>query len=508
MFDIKENLKRLPDRPGVYIHKDRKGQILYVGKAISLKNRVRQYFRSSKGMDPKMKALMSHIAEFEYIVTDTEMEALLLENCLIKKYMPKYNILLRDDKTFPYIKVTLEESWPRLIKTRRIESDGGMYFGPYTDVWALDLIIDLLSDIYGIKRCGMRSFPEGWKPCLNYHMDLCKGVCRGDADIGSYQEAVGQILAFLGGDTKGVKDYLENKMKEEAASMNYEKAALYRDQIAAIDSIPDQEKLDAFLSSVRRNRVKVVRRKAERKAEKERQLRRDIMRGFEGMGLSMPERIEAYDISHIAGSDAVGSMVVFEGGKPLQKSYRRFRIKSALGGGDTDSLKEVIYRRAKRGLDGDPGFLPFSDIILVDGGKDQEKAARQVLNALGIEIPVAGMVKDSRHRTRGLVINGQEIDISGDRPMFRFISKIQDEAHRFAIEYHRGLRSKKLKASVLDEIPGIGEKRKLALLIYYGDVEAIASAEIEELASVRGMNRQVAENVKKHLNNSVVKNEL
>lgn len=508
MFDIKENLKRLPDRPGVYIHKDKEGQVLYVGKAVSLKNRVRQYFRSSKGMDRKMKALISHIAEFEYIVTGTEMEALLLENCLIKKYMPKYNILLRDDKTFPYIKVTLEEPWPRLLKTRRIENDGGMYFGPYTDVGALELLISLLSGIYGIKRCGIKSFPEGWKPCLNYHLSLCKGVCMGDDYAESYREAIDQILAFLGGDTKGVKEYLKNKMKEESDSMNYEKAALYRDQIAAIDAIPDQEKLDTFLNSVRRNRVKVVRRKAESRAEKEIQLKEDLKKGFERMGISMPERIEAFDVSHIAGTDAVGSMVVFEGGKPLRKSYRRFRIKSASGGGDTDSLKEIIFRRAKRGLNGDPGFLPFPDLMFADGGRDQEKAVTQVLNAFELKIPVAGMVKDNRHRTRGLVIHGQQVDITGDKAMFRFISQIQDEAHRFAIEYHRGIRSKKLKASVLDEIPGIGEKRKLALLIHYGDIESIASASTEELASVRGMNRQAAENVKKHLNNSVEKNEL
>ncbi|MDD3350367.1 MAG: excinuclease ABC subunit UvrC [Eubacteriales bacterium] len=509
MFDIKDNLRNLPDRPGVYLHKDDSGNIIYVGKAISLKNRVRQYFMGTSRMEPKVKAMVSHIAEFEYILTDTEMEALLLEAQLVKKYMPQYNVLLRDDKSFPYIKVTLGEYWPRVLKTRRVLEDGGRYFGPYTDVSALHQIVDLLSDSYGMKRCAAQGFPEDWKPCLNCHIGKCKGYCAVPADHEEYMEGIRQILEFLSGDTKEVLFHLEQKMKEEATSLNFEKAAVYRDQIAAISAIPNQEKLDAFLTQVGRNRVKVVRRNAERIAQKQREQREQLDISFQNVfGMSAGSRTEAYDISHIAGTDAVGAMVVFEDAKPLRKAYRRFRIRTAPGGGDTDSLQEVLYRRIKRGLAGDPSFLPLPELLLIDGGKNQVNAVGQVLLALGVDIPIAGMVKDEKHRTRGIVYRGEEKELKSEPLLYRYISGIQDEVHRFAIEYHRGQRAKKLQKSELDEIPGIGEKRKQILFKTFGSIEAIATAEMEALRSLPGMNQAAAEAVKKHLNNYVVKKEI
>ena len=500
MFDIRENLKTLPDKPGVYLHKDKTGEIIYVGKAISLKNRVRQYFQSKSNLDPKVRAMVSHIAEFEYIVTETEMEALLLESNLIKKYMPKYNVLLRDDKTFPYIKVTLGEPWPRLVKTRRIIDDGSRYFGPYTDAAAVTQLIDLLSDIYGLKRCSAGSFPEGFRPCLNYHLKQCRGICTGEVDPAEYRRSVEHAVEFLSGNTGKVLRYLDEQMVREAEVMNYERAAEYRDKIAAVKAIPDQEKLDDFLSDVRRNRVKVVRRKAEEMANREREKQEALKVAWQKAGLAGIDRIEAYDISHIAGTDSVGAMVVFEEGKPSRKSYRRFRIKTAPGGGDTDSLREVVFRRINRGLEQSPGFLPMPDLLLIDGGTNQVNAVEQVLAEMEVSIPVAGMVKDEKHKTRGLILRGKEMDLIDNRVLLRYISTIQEEVHRFAIEYHRGLRSKKLKKSALDDVPGIGEKRKAALLKELGSIEAIAAADVLILEKIPGMNRKAAESVKKHLN--------
>ena len=509
MFDIKENLRNLPDHPGVYLHKDKDGRIIYIGKAISLKNRVRQYFQSTYRMEPKVRAMVSHIAEFEYILTDTEMEALILESQLVKKYMPKYNVLLRDDKSFPYIKVTVAEYWPRVFKTRRILDDGSRYFGPYTDVAALDHIVSMLSDVYGLKRCAAQNFAEDWTPCLNYHIQKCRGFCVMPEDHEAYMEVIGQIVSFLSGDTKNLLGHLSQQMEEASRDMNYEKAAVYRDQIAAVSTIPNQEKLDTFLEQVGRNRVKVVRRHAEALAQKDQERRAALDASLNGLiGLSSEARIEAYDISHIAGTDAVGAMVVFRDGKPFRKDYRRFRIRTAPGGGDTDSLQEVLYRRIKRGLDGDAGFLPLPDLMLIDGGKNQVNAVSQVLAALKVEIPVAGMVKDDKHRTRGLILDDEERDLKKDPPLYRFVGMVQEEVHRFAIEYHRSLRAKKLQKSALDEIPGIGEKRKQALFHCFKSIEGMAEAEIEAIAGVPGMNRPAAEAVKKHLNNYVVKKEI
>lgn len=504
MFDIEENLKNLPDRPGVYLHKDKNGEILYVGKALSLKKRVRQYFRSNQKQDPKVKAMVSHIAEFEYIITETEMEALLLESSLVKRHMPKYNVLLRDDKTFPFIKVTLQEEWPRLIKTRKVKEDGARYFGPYTDAAAVNELIELLSAIYQLKRCSTLVFPPGWKPCLNYHLGLCRGVCTRPEDAQAYRNDIEKVIAFLSGETNGVEEELRRRMEDAAAAMDFELAALYRDRIATVKGIPDQKRLDGFLKDVSRNKVKIVRRKAEAMAQKEEDRRRELENAWIKVGFSHIPRTEAYDISHIAGNDAVGGMVVFENGKPLKKEYRRFRIRIALGGDDSDSLKEVIHRRMKRGLAADPGFSTLPDLLLVDGGQQQVAAARRILGNLGLEIPAAGVVKDEKHRTRGFLYNGEEVARGENPVLLRHLATVQEEVHRYAIEYLRGIRSKQMKRSALDEVPGIGEKRKQALFERFGSIEAMRDAEPEELSAVPGMNRKVTEILKKHLNNKIV----
>lgn len=503
-FDLRENLKILPDKPGVYIHKDDKGEIIYVGKAISLKNRVRQYFQSQKGLDPKVRAMVSHISEFEYIITQSEMEALLLEAALIKKYMPKYNVLLRDDKSFPYIKLTIAEEWPGLVKTRRLIDDGSLYFGPYTDGAALTRLIDLLSDIYGLKRCNASNFPPGFKPCLNFHIEKCRGLCAGLVDNEEYRKSIDRVAEFLNGNTRGVLTMLEAQMKEASDKMEYEKAAELRDKITAVKAVPDQERLDGFLGRINKNKVCVVRRKAEETKESKAVWLKAIDDGWEKIGLTLIRRIESYDISHIAGQDAVGAMVVYEAGEKSKKDYRRFRIRIGQGWGDTDSLKEVIGRRMKKALEGASGFDVLPDLILVDGGKNQVNAVREVLSLLMINIPVAGMVKDEKHKTRALIYRNAEYELKGMGELRKFIGEIQEEVHRFAIEYHRGLRSQKLKKSELDEIPGIGEKRKTALLREFKSIKALKNATIDELQKVEGMNIKAAENVYGHFHNDVV----
>lgn len=505
MFDIQENLRNLPDLPGVYLHKDRDGQILYVGKARSLKKRVRQYFQSTRGQDPKVRALVSHIVEFEYIVTQTEMEALLLESSLIKRHMPKYNVLLRDDKTFPYIKVTLQEPWPRLLKTRRVNDDGARYFGPYTDAAAVNELIELLSGLYRLKRCSPVAFPPDWRPCLNHHLGLCSGACAGLSDAADYAASIRAVVSFLEGDTAGVEEELTRRMDEASEAMEYELAALYRDRLRTVREIPDQERLDEFLTDVRRNKVKVVRRRAEALAEKEQTRQRELSASWQRLGFSHIPRTEAYDISHIAGTDAVGAMAAFQDGKPLRSQYRRFRIKAARGGDDPTSVREVLRRRLLRGLAGDPGFVPLPELILVDGGESQVRAAEETAAELSLAIPVGGMVKDAKHRTRGLLFDGREIRRHDDPTLLRHLGAVQEEVHRFAVEYLRGIRSKGMKRSVLDGIHGIGPVRKQGLFSRFGSVEAMRDATVEELAGAPGMDRKTAETLQKHLQVSIVK---
>ncbi len=622
MFDIKENLKKLPDKPGVYLHKDKLGHVIYVGKAVSLKNRVRQYFQSQTNMPPKVRAMVANIEEFEYITTDSEMEALILECNLIKKYMPKYNVLLRDDKTYPYIKVTVKEDFPRILKTRRVEEDGSRYFGPYSDAGAVNEIIDLLNSIYLMKRCSARSFPEDFRPCLNYHIEQCRGVCTGKVSKEEYRRQVESVIAFLKGQTKELTDLLKDKMAEASEAMNFEKAAEYRDKLRAVEAISEKQKvvlssagdmdliltakgeegvyvvmfyvrggklsgresytmeaepgeerseiassfikqyyrrdmlipreialeqepddsklLEDWLTSMRGSQVRIfVPQKGDKHALME-MARRDViemMKVLDQRAVSGRERneavqkelekffgilvavenvkrkgdsteeekqsavprtwrIESYDISNISGVDSVGAMVVFENGKPDRKSYRKFRIRTVDGPDDYSSMQEVIYRRFRRAQEGAPGFERRPDLLFIDGGRGHVNAVKEVLTAMGEHIVTVGMVKDDRHRTRGLIIDGEEIDLKKHPVLYRYVTSIQDEVHRFAIDYHRGLRKKAMEKSILDEIPGIGQNRKRALLAAFGSIENIRNADADELAAIDGMNRKAAEEVR------------
>ncbi|MBQ9911803.1 MAG: excinuclease ABC subunit UvrC [Firmicutes bacterium] len=602
MFDIKEELKKLPDSPGVYIHKDEFGQVIYVGKAISLKKRVRQYFQSSSNQTPKTRELVKHIAEFEHINTASEMEALVLECNLIKKYQPKYNILLRDDKTYPYIKVTLGEEFPRVLKCRKVTNDSSKYFGPYASNWATNEILDLLNSAYALKRCSTQKFDRDFKPCLNFHIHQCKGLCTGNVSREEYMETIDRVMDFLSGKNKELKKELEDRMAKASEEMRFEDAAKLRDQIAAIDTISEKQRvvlskpenldilmpvrglsgdhillftvrdgrlsgresffmgddsgegkaalisefikqyyfsnvmipkeilvseevldcslLEEWLSSQRGSKVRifvpergekralmeVVRKDAlmmlsdidamtQREMEKTEAVRKSLADVFgEELGNRI-HRVESYDISNLNGMDSVGAMVVFEDGKPVRKDYRRFKIKTLEGQDDTGSLMEVLFRRYKRALEGDPGFVTLPDAIFMDGGLGQVHAAQEVLAALKLDIPVAGMVKDDKHRTRALLWQDVETPLRGHSELFAYCGAIQEEVHRFAIEYHRNLRSKALSRSVLDDIEGVGEKRKTALLAKFGSVENIKKATVYEIAETEGMNMKVAEKV-------------
>ncbi|MDR2156960.1 MAG: excinuclease ABC subunit UvrC [Clostridiales Family XIII bacterium] len=606
MFDIEENLKELPDKPGVYLHKDSYGEIIYVGKAASLKKRVRQYFRSHGAVDPKTATMVTHIAEFEYIVTRTEMEALLLENTLIKRWLPRYNVMLRDDKTYPYIKITMGEPYPRLLKTRILKNDGSKYFGPYADVSSVNRIIDLLRDIFRLKRCSHTEFPQGFRPCLNGHIDKCRGVCSGQADRDEYMKDIRSVVAFLKGGNREVIAYLKGRMKTAAEAMRYEEAAKYRDYITSALSVVEKQRVEllssgnmdvilstepndasvaqvtvffvrdgrlvgremhhldaaagsgkteivsAFLSQYYINQtiipkeilleahiadeglieellsknlgggVKLIvpergkkrellrlaqndvdesvkrldeRLRAER--ERERELTDELCRVLCRTDTpSGPLRLEAYDISHTAGSGNVGAMVVFEGNKPIRSDYRRFKIRGEEKGDDYGSMQEMLYRRLKRGVALDKGFDRLPDLILVDGGAGHVRAAEQVTRALKLDLDVAGMVKDDRHRTRGLIFGNRETDLKATPTLFHLIGGIQEEVHRFAIDYHRGVRKSAAVRSQLDDIPGIGEKRRNALLARFGSIDAIKAAEEDEIGAVPGMNRSAAREVK------------
>lgn len=618
MFDIQENLKNLPDKPGVYIHKDKLGDIIYVGKAVSLKNRVRQYFQSSKNMPPKVRSMVSQIAEFEYITAGSEMEALILECNLIKKYRPKYNVLLRDDKTYPYIKITNEE-YPRILKTRIIKKDGGKYFGPYSDAGAVNRIVDLLNSSLVLKRCSAISFPKGYRPCLNYHINQCRGICNGDVDKTAYVESIEEAKDFLNGKNKAVITRLKSRMTAAAEHMEYEEAARCRDYIEAAEALSetqrvvirqskdmdivipargteethmviffvregkltgresyevetygtedsgelissfikqhysrlsnfpkeilmtrlpdDSDVLGEYLSELAGHNVRLVKpQKGEKKAlidmagrdviemvktiddkaanerERRRKLGGALFDILQNAGMASGEyngrdmRIEAYDISNTNGVDTVGAMVVFEGLNPDRKSYRKFKVRSVAGQDDYGSMREILFRRFRRVFQGDSSFEVLPDMILMDGGRGHVSAALDVIKETGFNIPVLGMVKDDRHRTRALVCKNKDgddyIEIPlKDKPMlFRYIGNIQEEVHRFAIEYHRKLRSKSVSRSVLDEIEGIGPVRKSALLDHFRSVEAIKKASVDELEKAPNMNRKAAEAVWRYFN--------
>ncbi|MCR5608008.1 MAG: excinuclease ABC subunit UvrC [Lachnospiraceae bacterium] len=615
LFNIEEELKKLPASPGVYIMHDDKDNIIYVGKAISLKNRVRQYFQSGKNHSMKIKKMVTHIAYFEYIVTDSEMEALILECNLIKEHEPKYNTMLKDGKSYPYIKVTVNEDFPRVMFARQMKRDKSKYFGPFTNVTAVKDTLELIKKIYNIRTCN-KSLPkdigEG-RECLNYHIKQCMAPCMGYISKEEYAVIVKDVIAFLNGNYGGVIAMLDNKMREAASKLEFEEAAKYRDYkesvmhivekqkinnntdtddkdviACAIDEndaviqvffirggriigrehfhmsevrdvkeeeilenfikqyysgtpylpktiitkkeIKDKELIEKWLTAKKGHKVSIL---IPKKGEKEklielaeenakivlRQDREKILREErktkgalkeleELTGIGNINRIESYDISNISGYLSVASMVVFEGGKPKKNDYRKFRIKSVVGPDDYGSMKEVLERRFKHGLEDInieefSSFSRFPDVILMDGGKGQVNVALEVLNELNLNIPVCGMVKDDNHRTRGILYNNEEIEVKKSSEAFKLVTRIQDETHRFAIEYHRSLRSREQVHSVLDDISGIGKVRRKALMKHFKTIDAIKEASIDELMNVESMDKKSAKQVFDFFNKNV-----
>lgn len=613
MFDIEEELKKLPAQPGVYIMHDKKDEIIYVGKAISLKNRVRQYFQSSRNKTAKIEQMVSRIARFEYIITDSELEALVLECNLIKEHRPRYNTMLKDDKTYPYIKVTVGEEYPRVLFSREMKKDKSKYFGPYTSAGAVKDTIELIQKLYKIRTCN-RSLPKDIgkdRPCLNYHIKQCDAPCQGYINKEEYAQNITQVLEFLGGHYDKVLKSLEEKMMQASEELDFEKAIEYRELLSSVrqiaqkqkitsssmedrdiiamakddrdavvqvffvregrligrehfhvniataedsrqiltsfvkqfyagtpfvprelwvqEELDDSEVISRWLSGKRGQKVRIV---TPKKGEKERlvelagknaalvlsqdkeKIKREELRTIGAMnqvadwlGLKGVKRIEAFDISNISGYESVGSMIVYEDGKPKRNDYRKFKIKTVVGANDYASMKEVLTRRFTHGLEeleqlretgvgGDFGsFTRFPDLLMMDGGRGQVNIALEVLGELRLDIPVCGMVKDDNHRTRGLYYQNVEIPIDKHSEGFRLITRIQDEAHRFAIEYHRSLRSKGQVRSILDDIDGIGDTRRKALMRHFKSLEAIQAATEDDLAAVPGMNRLAAKSV-------------
>ncbi|MBQ4259862.1 MAG: excinuclease ABC subunit UvrC [Lachnospiraceae bacterium] len=609
-FNIQEELKKLPKTPGVYIMKDDKGVILYVGKAINLYNRVRSYFRENIGRGPMIDKMVSLIAEFEIIVTDSELEALVLENNLIKEYSPKYNTLLKDDKTYPYIKVTVGEAYPRILFSRTMKKDKSRYFGPYTSAAAVKDTIELLNKLYQLRTCN-RNLPRDIgvdRPCLNYHIKQCKAPCQGYVSAEEYRLQVDRALEFLNGNYNVILKELEFKMKDAAEKMDYETAAEYRDLHASVKQVAQKQKMtdgdledkdiiamsrdadeavvqvffvrggkmigkehfymtqtaDASNAEILENYVKqfyagtpfiprelvlqyeicdgelIEKWLSDRKGSrvylkvpkigtKEKLVElaaqnakhileqdRERIKREEGrtigavkeiaalLQIDRIERMEAYDISNINGFENVGSMVVFEKGKPKTSDYRKFRIRTVSGPDDYACMREVLTRRFVHGVEESKAlvskniekefgsFTKFPDLILMDGGRGQVNIAREVLEELNIHIPVCGMVKDDNHRTRGLYFENVELPIDTHSEGFKLITRIQDEAHRFAIEYHRSLRSKGQVKSVLDDIPGVGPTRRKALMRHFKSLEEIKNATLEDLMACPELNQNVA----------------
>ncbi|WP_455148282.1 excinuclease ABC subunit UvrC [Clostridium sp.] len=613
MFQIEEELKKLPGQPGVYIMHDAKDAIIYVGKAISLKNRVRQYFQSSRDKTAKIRQMVSKIARFEYIVTDSELEALVLECNLIKEHRPRYNTMLKDDKTYPYIKVTASEEYPRILFSRQMKKDKNKYFGPFTSAGAVKDTIELIRKIYRIRACN-RKLPQDMgkdRPCLYYHIHQCDAPCQGYISQADYQESVKQAVGFLNGQYEPVMKYLEEKMRTASETMEFEKAIEYRDLLDSVkkvaqkqkitsqsmedrdiiamakderdavvqvffvrdgkligrehfhmnltgseskaeilnsfvkqfyagtpfvpheiwvqEELEDAEVIASFLTARRGQKVRFV---VPKIGEKERlvelaeknakmvlsqdkeKIKREELRTIGAMnqigswiGLSGIKRVEAYDISNISGFESVGSMIVYENGRPKRNDYRKFRIRTVQGPNDYASMREVLLRRFSHGLEetkkleaegGDlamGSFTRFPDLLMMDGGRGQVNIALEVLRELQLEIPVCGMVKDDNHRTRGLYYQNVEIPIDRHSEGFQLITRIQDEAHRFAIEYHRSLRGKEQVRSVLDDIKGIGPARRKSLMRTFKTIEAVREASVEELEAAPQMNRAAAEAV-------------
>ena len=613
MFDFKAQLKILPDKPGVYLMKNTLGEIIYVGKAKVLKNRVRQYFQNSKNHSEKVKAMVKNISEFEYIVTDSEMEALILECNLIKKYSPKYNISLKDDKFYPFIKITTNEDFPKVFITRNYAKDGNKYFGPYPNAGAVHETINLIRKIFPLRTC-KKYIVEGGKPtrpCLNYHIKKCNAPCEGHISKAEYKKMIDEIMDVLSGRDKTLVNKFKKEMQEESSNLEFEKAASLRDKILAIENIAEKQKvfksqdndedfinmykdekdcciqvfflrdgkvtgrehfilenssheedsivisqfmisfyggtpkvpkniyipesdeveaLEEFLTIKRGSKVFVkIPIKGEKKEMLELvknnakvtldQFKDKILMDKEINKLcleqiqdlleldSMPFRIEAYDISNIQGVDSVGSMIVFEDGKAKNSDYRRFRIKTVKNANDYDSMREILERRFTHGLKeikeiqdkeikfSNGKFSNFPDLIMMDGGKGQVNIALEVLDKLGVNIPVCGLVKDDHHATRGIIYNNNELIVNRNSNLMQMIRRIQDEVHRFAITYHRSLRDKRTLHSILDDIPNVGQKRRIALLIKFGSIENIKKATLNELLETESIDNKSAESI-------------
>lgn len=602
MFDIQEHLKTLPASPGVYIMKDKFGNVIYVGKAVSLKNRVRQYFQSSKNHSDKVRSMVKNIFSFEYIMTDSELEALILECNLIKKYKPKYNILLRDDKTYPYIKVTVNEDYPRVLKVRRILKDKAKYFGPYSNVSAVNDTIDIIRNIYPIRTCNIdmdKAIKSGMRPCLNYHIKKCIGPCTGMVSKKEYMDMIDEILLFLSGKEDKLVGVLEEKMNAASMALDFEEAASYRDKISSLKDVMEKQKIsnvqndsdqdviamanfdqeacvqvffirngkvsgrenfmlegvkdsdrstilgsfikqfymsqeyipreliveeefldmeimEEILSSKRGTAVSIrvpkrgdkralvlmVRKNADEYLLKFDDLKKKkyekSIGSLEELGKLLDldaknlNRIEAYDISNIQGVDSIGTMVVYTKGIKDKKEYRRFKIKTVEGPDDYASMAEVLDRRLKH------GNLP--DLILLDGGKGQVSAVKKVLEENGEDIPLWGMYKDDRHRTKGLLNGEKTIELDRTTSLYRFVAGIQEEVHNYSISYHRSLRDKKMTKSILDDIPGIGPKRKKALMDRFKDVDKLKKASKEDLVAIDGITDRLADEVLRHIN--------
>lgn len=607
MFDIQEELRKLPGKPGVYIMHDEADAIIYVGKAISLKNRVRQYFQSSRNKGIKIEQMVTHITRFEYIVTDSELEALVLECNLIKEHRPKYNTMLMDDKEYPFIKVTVDEDFPRIMIARKMVKDKSKYFGPYTSVGAVRDTLELIRKLYYIRSCN-RKLPRDIgkeRPCLNYHIHQCKAPCQGYISREEYHKSIEQVLQFLNGNYDLILKELELKMQEASENLEFEKAIEYRELLSSVQKIAQKQKItdtaredrdilaaaveeedavvqvffirggrligrdhfylkiakgdtkrdiltsfikqfyagtpyipselmlpeeiedigviEEWLGKRRGHRVhiKVPKRGTKEKlvelaaknaslvlkTDKERLKREEgrtigAVKELENLlDLKNIVRMEAYDISNTSGFASVGSMIVYERGKPKRNDYRKFKIKGVQGADDYASMEEVLTRRFEHGLreqeEGKEigGFTAFPDLIMMDGGKGQVNVALAVLDRLNLDIPVCGMVKDDNHRTRGLYYQNVEIPIDRNSEGFRLITRIQDEAHRFAITFHRQLRSKNQVHSILDDIPGVGAARRKDLMKHFADIEAIKNATVEELKSLPSMNEKSANDV-------------
>ncbi len=606
-FDISEELKKLPDKPGVYLMHDQNDTIIYVGKAVNLNNRVRSYFREKIGRGPKIDRMVSLIDRFEYIITDTELEALVLENNLIKEYRPKYNTMLRDDKTYPYIKATVNEAYPRICFSREMKKDKARYFGPYTSAAAVKDTIDLINKLYRLRTC-TRNLPKDCgkgRPCLNYHIGQCSGACTGEVSEEQYQEQLKGAMDFLNGNYAPIQKELREKMQAASEAMQYEEAIKYRDLLESVINVSQKQKIEdsaqgdrdvvalardehdavvqvffiragrmvgrehfymthtedettsdimtsflkqfyagtpfipkeimlpetteeqtvieSWLTEKKGSRVylrtprigqkeKLVELAAKNAAlvlsqDKEKIKREEgrtigaVKEISELLSLEGIVRMEAYDISNISGFENVGSMVVYEKGKPKRSDYRKFKIKTVAGPDDYACMREVLTRRFLHGLEENKkeaeggSFDRFPDLLLMDGGRGQVNIALDVLKELNLDIPVCGMVKDDNHRTRGLYYHNKEIPIDRSSEGFKLITRIQDEAHRFAIEYHRSLRTKDQVHSVLDDIPGIGPSRRRSLMKAFDTLEDIKKATVGEIMEKSDLPRNAAEKV-------------